>query len=186
MIERIISDTFSSHFFKGKALILQGPRQVGKTTLIRQVLKGRDFLFLDGDDPSVRNILVQAGSFELKQIIGLPEETLPKEKSKRIALFKTMAIDPLFQNQGYGTALTDARLKGIESMGIKTVFAIAWKTDQTINMFTILSKHGFQEVATLKNYWRADSLEKKYVCPACGGPPCTCDAVIFKKTSTLS
>ncbi len=123
---------------------------------------------------------------KLKQIIGLPEETLPKEKSKRIALFKTMAIDPLFQNQGYGTALTDARLKGIESMGIKTVFAIAWKTDQTINMFTILSKHGFQEVATLKNYWRADSLEKKYVCPACGGPPCTCDAVIFKKTSTLS
>ncbi|MBL0339850.1 MAG: ATP-binding protein [Bacteroidetes bacterium] len=70
MIKRTISDTFSSHFFKGKALILLGPRQVGKTTLIKQVLKGRDFLFLDGDDSSVRNILAQAGTFEIKQIIG--------------------------------------------------------------------------------------------------------------------
>jgi predicted AAA+ superfamily ATPase len=38
--------------FSGKAIILLGPRQVGKTTLILELLKNRPFLFLNGDDPA--------------------------------------------------------------------------------------------------------------------------------------
>ena len=50
MIERTIKNKISDRLFKGKTIILIGPRQVGKTTLIREVLDGRDFLFLDGED----------------------------------------------------------------------------------------------------------------------------------------
>jgi predicted AAA+ superfamily ATPase len=54
----------------GKAIILIGPRQVGKTTLIRDLLKEDHYLFLDADDPAVRSMLTQAGTEQLKSIIG--------------------------------------------------------------------------------------------------------------------
>ena len=54
MIERSLQSQISQKLFKGKTIMLIGARQVGKTTLIRAVLQGRDFLFLDGDDPLVK------------------------------------------------------------------------------------------------------------------------------------
>lgn len=47
-----------------------GPRQVGKTTLIHECLKGKKFLHLNGDDPDTRNLLSNVGSSKLKSIIG--------------------------------------------------------------------------------------------------------------------
>jgi len=70
MIERSLFNHLQTKFNKGKAIVLLGPRQVGKTTLIRQCLEGKDFLFLDGDDPEIRAVLNQAGTSKLKSIIG--------------------------------------------------------------------------------------------------------------------
>lgn len=70
MIERIIKNTISGKLFKGKTIVLIGARQVGKTTLIREVLKGMDFLFLDGDDPLVREKLTNPNTKEIETIIG--------------------------------------------------------------------------------------------------------------------
>jgi hypothetical protein len=54
----------------GKTIVLLGPRQVGKTTLIRECLKDKEVLFLDGDDPIVRDLLHKAGSSKLSAILG--------------------------------------------------------------------------------------------------------------------
>src|SRR5690606_6744020 len=54
----------------GKAIVLVGPRQVGKTTLIQEILKSKDFLFLNGDDPTVRQVLNSPNTKELQNIIG--------------------------------------------------------------------------------------------------------------------
>lgn len=70
MIERTIKNTISSRLFKGKTIILIGARQVGKTTLIKEVLKGMDFLFLDGDDPLVRERLTNPNTKEIETILG--------------------------------------------------------------------------------------------------------------------
>ncbi|TYR33905.1 ATP-binding protein [Sphingobacterium phlebotomi] len=70
MIERTIKNTISAKLFKGKTIILIGARQVGKTTLIREVLKGAEFLFLDGDDPLVREKLTNPNTKEIESIIG--------------------------------------------------------------------------------------------------------------------
>ncbi len=40
-----------------KAIIIIGARQVGKTTLVKSILKGKEFLFLDGDNPAMRTVL---------------------------------------------------------------------------------------------------------------------------------
>lgn len=70
MIERIIKKKISSKLFKGKAIIVIGARQVGKTMLIREVLQGKEFLFLDGDDPLVRQRLSSPNTKEIEAIIG--------------------------------------------------------------------------------------------------------------------
>lgn len=70
MIERQIKSNLLSKFGKGKAIILIGPRQVGKTTLISDILQNKSFLFLDGDDPTVRSLLQNANTEQLKSIIG--------------------------------------------------------------------------------------------------------------------
>ncbi|MFO0362972.1 MAG: ATP-binding protein [Flavobacteriales bacterium] len=70
MIQRSLFSELSNRLFRGKAIVLLGPRQVGKTTLIRSLLDGQEFLFLDGDDPDVRGQLEGAGVSRLQAIIG--------------------------------------------------------------------------------------------------------------------
>lgn len=57
MIQRLIKNKLEQALFKGKTILLIGPRQVGKTILIKEILSGDDYLFLDGDDPLVRTYL---------------------------------------------------------------------------------------------------------------------------------
>lgn len=53
-----------------KAIIVIGPRQVGKTTLIEKILDGKDYLFLNGDDPSTRSLLTEPNTEQIKNILG--------------------------------------------------------------------------------------------------------------------
>lgn len=54
MIERVIKSSIINKIGKGKAIVLIGPRQVGKTTLLNSIIKDEPHLFLDDDDPTVR------------------------------------------------------------------------------------------------------------------------------------
>ncbi|WP_026451769.1 ATP-binding protein [Aequorivita capsosiphonis] len=68
--ERIIQPYIEKKMGNGKAIILIGPRQVGKTTLIREILLNKNYLFLNGDDPTVRQVLNSPNTKELENIIG--------------------------------------------------------------------------------------------------------------------
>ncbi len=70
MYNRVLLKKIESKFFKGKAIVLIGPRQVGKTTLIKEILTNKKYLFLDGDDPSVRDIMTNPNTEKLRSIIG--------------------------------------------------------------------------------------------------------------------
>ena len=70
MIYRTLSVAIKKRFNKGKAIVLLGPRQVGKTTLLRECLDEKEFLFLDGDDPEIRSLLLNAGKSKLQAILG--------------------------------------------------------------------------------------------------------------------
>jgi predicted AAA+ superfamily ATPase len=70
MIERILNKRIAERLFKGKTIVLIGARQVGKTTLIREILSGKDYLFLDGDDPLIRQRLTNPNTIELATLIG--------------------------------------------------------------------------------------------------------------------
>lgn len=69
-INRGLYSKIESNFHKGKAILLTGPRQVGKTTLINQLLEDKNYLFLDGDDPTVLELLANANTEMLRNIIA--------------------------------------------------------------------------------------------------------------------
>lgn len=70
MIPRTLALYLKKRFNKGKAIVILGPRQVGKTTLIEECIKGKEILFLNGDDPEIRELLSNAGTSRLKSLIG--------------------------------------------------------------------------------------------------------------------
>ncbi len=70
MYPRILEKNINEKFHTGKAIIVLGARQVGKTTLIKKILQEKDYLFLNGDDPTVRALLSEINTEEIKSLIG--------------------------------------------------------------------------------------------------------------------
>ena len=70
MIVRDITPVIKNDFNNGKVIVLKGPRQVGKTTLVNSLLKDIPFLFLDGDDAVVSDTFANAKTETLKNIIA--------------------------------------------------------------------------------------------------------------------
>ena len=52
MITRYITEQIKAHFFRGKAIIISGPRQSGKTTLINYLLQdySNEYFLFNGDE----------------------------------------------------------------------------------------------------------------------------------------
>lgn len=70
MIKRILEKTIADKLFKGKTIVVIGARQVGKTTIVREVLRNKEYLFLDGDDPLIRRQLDNPNTKEIETLIG--------------------------------------------------------------------------------------------------------------------
>ena len=72
MIPRFIESQLLEDMFQGKAIILTGPRQVGKTTLL-DIIKSKsqvNSLWLNCDEPDIRLLLQDASSTQLKELTG--------------------------------------------------------------------------------------------------------------------
>ena len=72
MIKRLLQDTIEARMFSGKAIIVIGARQVGKSTLFKMILEKHDepTLSLNCDEPEVKEMLTQMNTQELKLLIG--------------------------------------------------------------------------------------------------------------------
>ncbi len=72
MIKRQLLSTLKKRLFKGKAILLFGARQVGKTTLIESLISPyqKDTLVFNGDDADTRKTFSDSNAAQLKRIIG--------------------------------------------------------------------------------------------------------------------
>ena len=72
MIERAITSSILSDLHGGKVIIITGSRQVGKTTLAREVAvkSGLKYKWLNADEPDIRSWLNEPTSTQLKQFFG--------------------------------------------------------------------------------------------------------------------
>ncbi|MBR5982383.1 MAG: ATP-binding protein [Bacteroidales bacterium] len=66
MIDRLLSKTIDNKLFTGKIIVLTGARQVGKTTLLRQIVQDKtDCLWLNGDELQIQNLFDNASADRL-------------------------------------------------------------------------------------------------------------------------
>ncbi|MBW2659622.1 MAG: AAA family ATPase, partial [Deltaproteobacteria bacterium] len=72
MIKRRLQEYVAGRLFKGKVIIVLGARQVGKTTLVENILSELDYpkIELNGDEADVRELLADTTSTRLRAIVG--------------------------------------------------------------------------------------------------------------------
>ncbi|OOV28777.1 ATPase [Flavobacterium sp. LM5] len=74
-----------ARLFKGKALLIFGPRQVGKTTFVQHLIAdlNKKTLFLNGDESDVHTLFENPNVTKLKNIIG-DNEILVIDEAQRV------------------------------------------------------------------------------------------------------
>jgi predicted AAA+ superfamily ATPase len=71
MIFRTLTNTIENNLFSGKAIIVLGARQVGKTTMIKNMFLNNDtLLWLNGDETDIQNLFKDMSSTRFKAIFG--------------------------------------------------------------------------------------------------------------------
>lgn len=97
MLKRAISREIEKRLFKNKAIIIYGPRRVGKTTLAKELL--REYNQPDGyfncEEPDINQALTNKTSTELKNLIGKRKLIVLDEaqKVKNIGLTIKLLVD---------------------------------------------------------------------------------------------
>lgn len=96
MIKRILKENIIKQAFHGQVLIIQGSRQVGKTTLaldIAKTLKGKDSVCIfNCDDPDHRALLENKGLEALKNTIGTAKVVFIDEGQKLSTIGQTLKL----------------------------------------------------------------------------------------------
>ncbi|MEK7257130.1 MAG: ATP-binding protein [Bacteroidota bacterium] len=84
MIARIQDTNIRQWLDKRKAVIVTGARQVGKTTLVRQITQSlnRKTIWFTGDDPEARSLLDQISLARLQTLIGQHEVVVVDEAQR--------------------------------------------------------------------------------------------------------
>lgn len=137
LIRRTIYNSIKSALFKGKAIIITGARQVGKTTLLKTLAEEYkdQHIYLNCDEPDIREILTDATSTKLKAIFGSKKLILLDEVQRvdNIGITIKLIVDNFTDLQVVATSSSAIELseKLNEPLtGRKyefTLFPISWK-----------------------------------------------------------
>ena len=97
MIDRKLRQIIEQRLFRGKIIVLTGPRQVGKTTLLKMLMSdiNKKTLFWNCDEPDIRQKLSNPTSTQLGTDIGNSELILIDEtqRIKNIGLTLKLLVD---------------------------------------------------------------------------------------------
>ena len=97
LIKRTIQKNIEKNLFKGKIIIIYGSRQVGKTTLVKEILKKypKNSEYFNCDEPDVRQALTDKTSTEIKSFLGDKKIIILDEaqRVKNIGLSLKLIID---------------------------------------------------------------------------------------------
>ncbi len=94
MFTRQLQSIIEQKLFQGKALIILGPRQVGKSTLLNMISDGlkKDMLFLNCDNNDTKKQLSDPGINELRRIIGKSEIVFIDEAQRVLNIGLTLKL----------------------------------------------------------------------------------------------
>ena len=116
MIERTITSSILSDFHSGKVIIITGSRQVGKTTLTREIAKRSDlkYKWFNADEPDIRTWLTEPTSTQLKQLFGDASLVIIDEaqRIKNIGITLKLAVENIPDVQIIATGSSALGLAG--------------------------------------------------------------------------
>jgi len=94
MYNRLLYQTINSKLYKGKAIILLGPRQTGKTTITKLIASNfaGKILLLNADETNVRETLTNTSVVELKQIVGQANLVVIDEAQRIVNIGLTLKL----------------------------------------------------------------------------------------------
>jgi hypothetical protein len=102
IIKRLIQKPIEDKLFKKKIIIIYGARQVGKTTLIKEIQKKHpDSVYFNCDEPDIRAIFSNTTSTKIKSFIGDKKLVFLDEAQRveNIGLTLKLAIDNFSEMQ---------------------------------------------------------------------------------------
>lgn len=113
-IKRKLENVIEKNLFKRKAIIIYGPRQSGKTTLVKRIVNkiNKPTLWLNGDEPDIRILLSDTTSSKLKSIIGNNKIVVIDEaqRIKNIGITIKLIVDNISQVQVIATGSSSFEL----------------------------------------------------------------------------
>jgi len=98
MFPRLLKQALLNDAFCGKALIVVGARQVGKTTLVKEVAetlakrRNTNICFIDGEDPDERERINNKGKKHLQKVIGAARILVIDEGQKVPTIGQTVKL----------------------------------------------------------------------------------------------
>jgi len=98
--------------------------------------------------------------------VGIAETICVKEEYRGTGVAKELAVELIHS------------LKEIENTDL--ICSTVWKSVDGANAKNLVEKIGFENIAEIPAYWYDDSIEKNYICPKCGKPPCKCSMIFYK------
>jgi uncharacterized protein len=115
MITRIIQNLLKDRIGKGKAILLVGPRQVGKSTLLKSLRNelNQETLLINCDEPDMRQMLENVTTDELKGLIGRNTLVMIDEAQKveNIGLTVKLMVDSINHVQVIATGSSAFELR---------------------------------------------------------------------------
>jgi len=106
MITRTLQSVIEQKLFQGKVIIVLGPRQVGKTTLMEQIRATllsdtHPILAINCDEPHDRELLTNANSAELSMMLGVAKVIIIDEAQRvpNIGLTIKLLVDKFKEKQ---------------------------------------------------------------------------------------
>lgn len=132
-----------------------------------------------------KGILVGLGVAELianvDYYLAFAPEISQELQGKIIGSFSTLCIHEDLQGKGIGQMISQKRLEFLESKHVPVILGISWVSGKAHTSNRVFEKMGFRSVKLVENFFYQSSIDRPFVCPGCGEPPCTCSAILYRK-----
>ena len=173
-----------------KSLLPEGTRILNVTQGIG--LFAQDYLEKRIEEPESQVL----GAFDREKLIGIAiaqminefsfylpfdPEIEKKLSGKKVGSFSTLCFLDEYRGLGLGQKMSHHRLAWLNQKDCDVIVGVSWVSGLAHTSDRVFVKMGFEKVKRVENFFYQSSIEKPFVCPGCGEPPCTCPAEFFMR-----